>query len=174
MYPIPKNLCICTFFHLKGTWNFKIKETVRWYLSHHWKKNHPQIQSVWICSLKYHDCPVDLATIKRGVGVGHQLRSLTTAYFRRMKQIEGIIRQSIGWICIQILVLCERAGINELVPLITGTSPLYSVRGRLTCMSDPGDKIWQGEKIPYKPINHGNREYANFNNVLYSSKLARE
>lgn len=55
-----------------------------------------------------------------------------------------------------------------------GTSPLYSVRGRLTCLSDPGDKIWQGEKIPYKPINHGNREYANFNNVLYSSKLARE
>lgn len=67
MYPIPKNLCICTFFHLKGTWNFKIKETVRWYLSHHWKKNHPQIQSVWIFSLKYHDCPVDLATTKNGV-----------------------------------------------------------------------------------------------------------
>lgn len=63
------------------------------------------------------------------------------------------------------LVLCELAGINELVLLITGTSPLYSVRGRLTCLSDPGDKIWQGEKIPYKPINHGNREYANF--IMY-------
>lgn len=167
MYPIPKNLCICTFFHLKGTWNFKIKETVRWYLSHHWKKNHPQIQSVWVFSLKYHDCPVDLATTKKGVG-GWQLH--ISAEWNKYRDI----RQSIGWICIQILVLCERAGINGLVPLITGTSPLYSVRGRLTCMSDPGDKIWQGEKIPYKPINHGNREYANFNNVLYSSKLARE
>lgn len=167
MYPIPKNLCICTFFHLKGTWNFKIKETVRWYLSHHWKKNHPQIQSVWIFSLKYHDCPVDLATTKKGVG-GWQLQ--ISAEWNKYRDI----RQSIGWICIQILVLCERAAINGLVPLITGTSPLYSVRGRLTCMSDPGDKIWQGEKIPYKPINHGNREYANFNNVLYSSKLARE
>lgn len=167
MYPIPKNLCICTFFHLKGTWNFKIKETVRWYLSHHWKKNHPQIQSVWIFSLKYHDCPVDLATTKKGVGGWHLHISAEWNKYRD-------IRQSIGWICIQILVLCERAAINGLVPLITGTSPLYSVRGRLTCMSDPGDKIWQGEKIPYKPINHGNREYANFNNVLYSSKLARE
>lgn len=82
--------------------------------------------------------------------------------------------KSIGWDMYTNLVLCELAGINELVLLITGTSPLYSVRGRLTCLSDPGDKIWQGEKIPYKPINHGNREYANFNNVLYSPKLARE
>lgn len=60
-----RNLCICTFFHLKG--NFRIKGTVRWDLLCRWKKN-PQTQSIRICSLKYHDRPVDLAIWKKEGG----------------------------------------------------------------------------------------------------------
>lgn len=62
-----RNLCICTFFHLKG--NFRIKGTVRWDLLCRWKKN-PQTQSIRICSLKYHDRPVDLWKIWKKEGGG--------------------------------------------------------------------------------------------------------
>lgn len=85
-------------------------------------------------------CPVDLATTKNGVGRS-SFKIFDNCIFLQNETNRGDNKTVNRMNMYTDFVLCERAGINELVPIITGTSPLYSVRGRLTCMSDPGDKI---------------------------------